>query len=142
MTSMLLGPGETKVFRKGRAPSWFGSSTVGNKRANGGTHGWTRDLFVILTLEEEVSVFEAKLRSVIICGMDMLVLCGRVRSYCNFSLTMLREESVGTEGKRALIPPIPPSTNYKLPAHPKYPKQQYTQNSPTPQFQWCHLWQV
>ena len=28
MTRVLFGPGETKVSRKGRAPSWFGSSMV------------------------------------------------------------------------------------------------------------------
>ena len=35
---------------------------VGNEGANGGTHGSTMDLFAILTLEEEVYVFEAKLQ--------------------------------------------------------------------------------
>ena len=33
---------------------------VGNKRANEGAHDGTKDLFIILTLEEEVCVFEAK----------------------------------------------------------------------------------
>ena len=28
VTNVLLGPGETKVYRKGRAPSWFGFSMV------------------------------------------------------------------------------------------------------------------
>ena len=34
---------------------------AGNKGVNGGTHDSTMDLFVILTLEEEISVFEVKL---------------------------------------------------------------------------------
>ena len=40
--------------------------------------------------------------SVIICGMDVLVLCERSRSYCNFCLTMLMEGSIRTEVKRAI----------------------------------------
>ena len=35
---------------------------VGNEGADGGTHGRTMDLFVILTLEGEICVFEAKLQ--------------------------------------------------------------------------------
>ena len=35
---------------------------VGNEGANGGTHVYTMDLFIIVTLEEEVSVFETKLQ--------------------------------------------------------------------------------
>ena len=35
---------------------------VGNEVANGGTHGRTMDLFVILTWEEEASVFAEKLQ--------------------------------------------------------------------------------
>ena len=35
---------------------------VGNCEANGGTHGRTMDLFIILTLQEELCVFEAKLQ--------------------------------------------------------------------------------
>ena len=35
---------------------------VGNERADGGTHGSTMYLFLILTLEEEVCVFKAKLQ--------------------------------------------------------------------------------
>ena len=106
---------EKTVSRKGRAPSWFGSTMVncicgscelmccsncwpwfaslmtkvssrylshswgmwdrakdldfklfhkqvGNEGANRGFHGSTMDLFIILTLEEEVCVFEAKLQ--------------------------------------------------------------------------------
>ena len=50
---------------------------VGNERANGRTHGSTMDLFVILTLEEEVSIFEAKLQEFDYFCIDMLVLCER-----------------------------------------------------------------
>ena len=35
---------------------------IGNEGADGGTHGSTIDLFIILTLEEEVCAFEAKLQ--------------------------------------------------------------------------------
>ena len=35
---------------------------VGNEGAKGGTHGSTMDLFIILTLEEKVSVSETKLQ--------------------------------------------------------------------------------
>ena len=35
---------------------------VGNEGADGGTHGSTMDLFIMLTLEEEVCVFEAQLQ--------------------------------------------------------------------------------
>ena len=41
-------------------------------------------------------------RSLTICCMDMLVLCGSSGSCCNFCLTMLMEGSTGTEVKRAL----------------------------------------
>ena len=41
-------------------------------------------------------------RSVIICGMDMLVLCERSGSYWNFCLTVLMEGSTRTEVKRIL----------------------------------------
>ena len=41
-------------------------------------------------------------RSVTICCMDMLVLCGSSESCCNFCLTMSMEGSMGTEVKRAL----------------------------------------
>ena len=34
---------------------------VGYEGTNGGTHGCTMDLFIVLTLEEEVGVFEAEL---------------------------------------------------------------------------------
>ena len=35
---------------------------VDNKGSNGGSHGSTMDLLVILTLEEKVCIFEAKLQ--------------------------------------------------------------------------------
>ena len=153
---VLLGPGETTVSRKGRVPSWFGSSVVnyicgscelmccrscllcfacwmtkvsstnlsnrwglwgrakglnlelfheqvGNKGPNRGIHSSTMDLFIIISLEEEVCAFEAKSRGVTVCVMDMLDLCVRSGSCCNFCLTMLMEGSMGTEVKRALI---------------------------------------
>ena len=53
---------------------------VGNEGADWETHGSTMDLFIILTLEEEVCVFEAELQYVMICWMDMLVLWGYVGS--------------------------------------------------------------
>ena len=42
---------DLKVFHK----------QVGNEGTDGGTHGRSMDLFVIITLEEEVDVFEAEL---------------------------------------------------------------------------------
>ena len=41
-------------------------------------------------------------RSVTICGMEMLVLCERSGSCCNFCFSMLMEGSTGTEVKMAL----------------------------------------
>ena len=35
---------------------------VGYERADGGTHGCSMDLFIILTLEEEVGISEAELQ--------------------------------------------------------------------------------
>ena len=60
------------------------------------------DLFLILTLEEEVCLFRQNSRSVTNCCMDMLVLCGSCGYCCNFCLTMLMEGSMGTEVKRTL----------------------------------------
>ena len=34
---------------------------VGNEWTDGGTHGCTIDLFIVLTLEEEVSIFKTEL---------------------------------------------------------------------------------
>ena len=60
------------------------------------------DLFIILTLEEEVCVFNAKLQSQTICGMDMLVLWESSGSYLSLCFTMLMEGSTETELKSAL----------------------------------------
>ena len=57
---------------------------ISYERTNGGSISCTLDLFIILTLEEEVSVGEAELSKVVICYMDMLVLCSSVVSCCNF----------------------------------------------------------
>ena len=66
--------------------------------ANGGPHSCTLDLLIILTLEEEVSVGETELSVVRkICGMDMLVLCGRVLSCCNLCFTICMAGWTGTE---------------------------------------------
>ena len=35
---------------------------VGNEETDGGTHGCTMDLFIIHTLEEEVSIFKTELQ--------------------------------------------------------------------------------
>ena len=75
---------------------------VGNEETHGRTHGCTMDLFIILTLEEKVSVFKTKLRKVTICWIDIWVLCGSVGSCESFCCTMLIEGSTGTEVKRAL----------------------------------------
>ena len=40
----------------------FFHKQVGNKGTDGGTHGIIMDLFIILTLGEEVHVFEAELQ--------------------------------------------------------------------------------
>ena len=57
---------------------------VGDEGADGGTHGCTMNLFIILTLEEEVSVFKQNSSNMTICWMDMLILWGNVGSCCNF----------------------------------------------------------
>ena len=41
--------------------------------------------------------------SVVICCIDMLVLCGNVGSCCNFCLTICMDGAVSTEVKRALV---------------------------------------
>ena len=51
------------------------------------------DLFIILTLEEEVSVLGQNSRSVSIYGMDICDLCGSVGSCVSLCLPMLIEES-------------------------------------------------
>ena len=35
---------------------------VGDERPDAGTHGWSLDLFINITLEEEVHVFKAELQ--------------------------------------------------------------------------------
>ena len=40
---------------------------------------------------------------VVICCIDMLVLCGTVGSCCNFCLTICMDGVTGTDVKRALI---------------------------------------
>ena len=57
---------------------------VSYEGTNGGTHSSTLDLFIKLTLEEEICVLRQNSRRVTICWMDMLDLCGRVRSCANF----------------------------------------------------------
>ena len=55
----------------------------------------TMNLFIIHTFEEEVCVFlRQNSRSLIVCDMDMLVLCNRSGSCCNICLTMLMEGSM------------------------------------------------
>ena len=77
---------------------------VSYEGTDGGTHDSSMDLFIKLTLEEELCVFKAKLqdRRVTICWMDMLDLCGKVESCANFCWTIWMEGSTGTEVKRAL----------------------------------------
>ena len=64
--------------------------------ANGGTHGSTMDLFIILTFEEGECVFEAKLEK---CDylwiINMLVPCKS-----SVAFTMLMERSMGTQVMR------------------------------------------
>ena len=50
------------------------------EKADGGSHSCNLDLFIILTLEEEVGVGEAELQQGSDLVMDMLVLWGRVLS--------------------------------------------------------------
>ena len=67
---------------------------VGNERADGGTHGSTMYLFIILSLEEEVCVLRQNSSNGIMCKMDMLVLLGKEWSCCHFCLAMLMEGSL------------------------------------------------
>ena len=53
---------------------------VSYEGADGGSHSCTLDLFIILTLEEEVSLLRQNSSKDVIWGMDMLVLCGSVVS--------------------------------------------------------------
>ena len=53
---------------------------VGYERVDGGTHGCTMYLFIVLTLEEEVGVFKAKLQECDNLGNGHLGLCGSVGS--------------------------------------------------------------
>ena len=76
---------------------------VGNKGANGGTHGSTMDLFVILTWKKKHVFLRQKSRSVTISCIDMLVLCGSSGSCCNFCLTTLMEGPMGTEVEVAFL---------------------------------------
>ena len=54
------------------------------EKTNGGTHNSNMDLFIKLTLEEEVCVFKENSMRVTICGMGMLDLCDKVGSCTNF----------------------------------------------------------
>ena len=51
---------------------------IGNEGTDRRTYDSTMELFVIITLEEEVCVFEQNSRSVTFCCMDILVLCEAV----------------------------------------------------------------
>ena len=75
---------------------------IGIEGANGGCHGHTTYLFIILTLEEKVYVLRQNSRTVTVCCMDMLVLLGKCWVWCNFCLTMLMEGSKGNVVKRLL----------------------------------------
>ena len=75
---------------------------VGNEGANGGIHGSTMDLFIILTLEEEVCVFEANIQKCDNLFYGHVGPWGSGGSWGNFCLTMMIEGSTGTEVKRAL----------------------------------------
>ena len=57
---------------------------AGNKGANLGTHGNTIDLFIILALEDEVCVFEAKHQEFDNVLYGNVVALGSVGSWCNF----------------------------------------------------------
>ena len=72
------------------------------KQAEGGTHGCTMNLFIILTLEEEVSVFKEEFQKSDNLGMDIWVLCGSVGSWTSLCLTMFIAGSTGTEVNKAL----------------------------------------
>ena len=69
--SLLDDKGVIHIFKA--KPEWIGGrddcfgfelfhEQVGNKRADGKTHGCAMDLFKILTLEEETGILEAKLQ--------------------------------------------------------------------------------
>ena len=74
---------------------------VNNEGAIGRTHGCTMYLFIILTLEEEISVLGQNSSNLIICWIDMLVLWGSVGSCDSFCCTICMEGSTGTDVNRA-----------------------------------------
>ena len=60
------------------------------------------DLFIILTVEEELGVLRQNYRSVTIWGVDIWVLCCSVGSCVSLCLTMFIGGSTGTEVNKAL----------------------------------------
>ena len=57
---------------------------VGDEETNRRTHASTMDMFIIVTLEEEVHVNETNSKRLTIWGMDMMVLWDSRGSCCNF----------------------------------------------------------
>ena len=75
---------------------------VGYEGTDGGTHSSTLDMFIKLTLEDDVCVFKAELQKGNYALNGHAVLCGRVGSCGNFCCTMMIERSNVTEVKKAL----------------------------------------
>ena len=75
---------------------------VGYEGADGRTHGCTMNLFIILTLEEVVGVFEAELQKGDNFGYGHLGPCGSEGSCVILCLTMFTAWSTGTEVNKAM----------------------------------------
>ena len=68
---------------------------------DGGTHGCTMDLFIIITLKEKTGIFKEKLQQCNNVLMDMEVLLCSSGSCCSLLLIMERVGCIGTDLKRA-----------------------------------------
>ena len=90
MVAVLDGPG-FKLFNE----------QVDYNQTNGGTHGCTMDLFIILTLEEELGIFRQNSSNAVICCVDMKILPHSCESCCNCCLMMEISGSTGIDVKRA-----------------------------------------
>ena len=72
----------------------------GYNGTDGGTHGFIMDLFIILTLEEEIGIFRQNSSNVVMCCIDMEAVFSSCISCCSFYLMMKMAGSTGTDVTR------------------------------------------
>ena len=72
-------------------------------RTDGGTHGHAMNLFIILTIEENMGIFKQDFSSMVMCCMDMEVLLCSCGPCCNFCLMMGMAGSTGTDVKSTTV---------------------------------------